>query len=92
MCTHFQGDRKRKTLPPLTYEDEEHIISTIASLFSNLASDSAPRIRLMAKFIESDYEKLDRLLEIRETASKRLASVEALIREEHQVRTRTVLG
>lgn len=57
----------------------------MASLFSNLASDSAPRIRLMAKFIEADYEKLDRLLELRETAHKRLAATEEQIREEKQV-------
>lgn len=39
----------------------------------------------MAKFIEADYEKLDRLLELRETAHKRLAATEEQIREEKQV-------
>lgn len=39
----------------------------------------------MAKFIEADYEKLDRLLELRETARKRLATTEEQIREEKQV-------
>ena len=62
--------------------DDEHILGIVASLFSNLPSDSAPRLRLIAKFIESDYEKLDRLLELRETATKRLQATEDDMKEE----------
>lgn len=83
----MKGDgKKKKSLAPLSFDDDEHIISIIASLFSNLGSDSPPRIRLIAKFIESDYEKLDRLLELRETSSKRLAAVDRHISEEKSVR------
>lgn len=36
-----------------------------------LPADSAPRIRLLAKFVEKDYEKIERLIKIRwEYASK----------------------
>ena len=47
-------------------EDISHTLGIVASLFSNLASDSAARIRLLAKFVENTYEKTDKLLEIRE--------------------------
>lgn len=59
----------------------------LASLFSNLASDSAPRIRLVAKFVELDYEKVDRLLEMRESAETRLIAEERHILDERQVST-----
>lgn len=58
----------------------------MASLFSNLASDSSPRIRLLAKFVENDYEKVERLLDIREGAETRLKVVDAEIEVEKKVR------
>jgi beta-catenin-like protein 1 len=39
----------------------------------------------VAKFVESDYEKVDRLLELREAAQSRLKSVEAQIAAERKV-------
>lgn len=48
----------------------------MSSLFTNLASDSVPRIRLLSKFADSEYEKVDRLLEIRESAVTRLKITE----------------
>lgn len=48
----------------------------MSSLFSNLASDSVPRIRLLSKFADSEYEKVDRLLELREHAVVRLKATE----------------
>ena len=51
------------------------MLGILASLFTNLASDSPPRIRLIAKFIESGYEKVERLLEIRESNDNRLQAV-----------------
>ncbi|KAG9097018.1 hypothetical protein FRC06_008033 [Ceratobasidium sp. 370] len=44
----------------------------ISSLFANLESDSPPRIRVLAKFVEAEYEKIDRLIELREQAETRL--------------------
>jgi beta-catenin-like protein 1 len=63
-------------------EDTSHILGIISSLFSNLASDSPARIRLLTKFVESNYEKVDKLLEIRDTAESRLKAVDAEIGEE----------
>ncbi|CAE6465415.1 unnamed protein product [Rhizoctonia solani] len=53
-------------------EDTGHILGVISSLFANLDSDSPPRIRVLAKFVEAEYEKIDRLVELREQAESRL--------------------
>ncbi|KAI8901688.1 Catenin-beta-like protein [Globomyces pollinis-pini] len=42
-------------------EEEEHIVSIICSLFKNLQSQDH-KLRLIYKFIESDFEKLHQLL------------------------------
>ncbi|EGG04537.1 uncharacterized protein MELLADRAFT_49123 [Melampsora larici-populina 98AG31] len=55
------------------FEDDEHILGILVSLFFNLESDSASRLRLLAKFVEDGYEKVDRLLEIRESVEVRLS-------------------
>ena len=57
----------------------------MSSLFSNLASDSPARIRLLAKFVENNYEKVDKLLEIRDAAQGRLSEVENDIVAEKKV-------
>ncbi|KAG0151505.1 hypothetical protein CROQUDRAFT_502628 [Cronartium quercuum f. sp. fusiforme G11] len=68
----FMGKNSSKQAS--THEDHEHILGIIVSLFFNLESDSAPRLRLLAKFMEDGYEKVDRLLEIRETVEARLSA------------------
>lgn len=60
-----------------TLADEEHVLGIIVSLLNHLASDSKERLRLLKKFVENEYEKVDRLLEIRRAALGRLAVVEA---------------
>ncbi|KAG6866475.1 hypothetical protein C0991_003993 [Blastosporella zonata] len=78
-----KGSKKQKSttnLPPS--EDIGHILGIISSLFSNIASDSPARIRLLAKFVESNYEKIDKLLEIRDSARTRLKLVDAEIATE----------
>ncbi|KAH8105853.1 Catenin-beta-like protein [Cristinia sonorae] len=75
----FMGkqNKKQKGATNVTAsEDVSHTLGIISSLFSNLASDSPARIRLLAKFVESNYEKTDKLLEIRDAAYGRLATVE----------------
>lgn len=66
-------------------EDEEHMLGILASLFTNLASDSPERIRVIAKFVEGGYEKVERLLEVREAAEGRLGSVIKEIEYERKV-------
>ncbi len=51
----------------------------MASLFSNIPSDSTERMRLLTKFVENNYEKVDKLLEIRDSAKVRLQSTDTEI-------------
>ncbi|KAI9508932.1 DUF1716-domain-containing protein [Russula earlei] len=57
-------------------EDTTHTLGILSSLFTNLPSDSPARIRLLAKFVENNYEKTDKLLDIRTSAQARLAEVD----------------
>lgn len=51
-------------------------------MLRSLPSNSAARIRLLAKFVEKDYEKLERLIKIRrEYASKMFGVNEEVERE-----------
>ncbi|GAA5993172.1 hypothetical protein JCM10908_001323 [Rhodotorula pacifica] len=72
-----RGDDKKKKKGAAgivtTHEDIEHILAIVSSLFTSLPSDSPPRMRLLAKFVENDYEKIDRLLEIREELETKIA-------------------
>ena len=66
-------------------EDLSHILGIISSLLSNLPSESPSRIRLLAKFVEEDYEKVDKLIELRDIARKRLNLTEAEVEADRQV-------
>ncbi|KAI0677614.1 Catenin-beta-like protein [Trametes maxima] len=63
-------------------EDTAHTLGIVSSLLSNLASDSPARIRLLAKFVENNYEKPEKLLEIRDAAQGRLKVTEKEIEDE----------
>lgn len=81
-----QGSKKIKSnAPAAASEDIPHILGIISSLFSNTPSDSPDRIRLLAKFVENNYEKADKLLEVRENARNRLKVVDAEIAAEKKV-------
>jgi beta-catenin-like protein 1 len=77
----FMGKAKKQkvtaALPPS--EDIAHILGIMSSLLTNLASDSAARVRLLTKFVENDYEKVERLLEIRDNACTRLKAIDSAI-------------
>ena len=45
-------------------EVEERCVSLVSSLFTNLGPKGGRRERLGAKFVENEFEKADRLLEI----------------------------
>ncbi|KAK1236628.1 hypothetical protein PQX77_000180 [Marasmius sp. AFHP31] len=78
------GKKKSSTSVLPASEDTTHILGIISSLFSNIASDTPERIRLLAKFVENGYEKIDRLLEIRDNAKTRLRTTEKAIEEQKQ--------
>jgi len=65
-------------------EDMTHTLGILSSLFTNLPSDTPPRIRLLAKFVENNYEKADKLLDIRTSAQARLTVTDREIDAEKQ--------
>ncbi|KZT19261.1 DUF1716-domain-containing protein [Neolentinus lepideus HHB14362 ss-1] len=77
-----KGSKKNKNALTTASEDTGHILSIISSLFSNLPSESTARVRLLAKFVENNYEKVDKLLEVRENAQLRLVAVDSEIEQE----------
>ncbi|KAJ6539393.1 Catenin-beta-like protein [Mycena capillaripes] len=74
--------KQKSSAPPPASEDTSHILGILSSLFSNIPSESPARIRLLAKFVEGTYEKVDKLLEIRDNATSRLKAVDAEIEAE----------
>jgi len=79
-----QAQKKNASAPPS--EDLSHILGIISSLLTNLPSDSPERIRLLAKFVENDYEKVDKLLDIRDSARTRLKVTDREIETDKKVR------
>lgn len=66
-------------------DDVAHSLGIISSLLTNLPADSNSRLRLLAKFVDSEYEKVDKLIEIREAARKRLKDTDFRLQQEKQV-------
>jgi len=61
------------------------VLGILSSLLSNLPSDTPPRVRLLTKFVEQEYEKVDKLIEIREGAEGRLKAIDREIAQEKAV-------
>ena len=68
----------------LERESREHIVGIFASMLRLLPAGSAARIRTLAKFVEKDYEKCDRLLQLWKEYTNRLGVVDAEISRERQ--------
>lgn len=51
-------------------------------MLRSLPSNSAARIRLLAKFVEKDYEKLERLIKIRREYASKMSGVDREIERE----------
>ena len=79
---YFEQTKKKQIAT--AHEDTAHTLGIASSLFTNLPSDSPPRIRLLAKFVENNYEKVDKLLEIRDAAQGRLNAVDREIEKERR--------
>ncbi|KAL8950279.1 MAG: hypothetical protein Q9222_003683 [Ikaeria aurantiellina] len=60
----------------------EHLLGILASMLRSLPSDSAERIRLLGKFVEKDYEKIDRIMKIRREFASKVAAVAQEIQAE----------
>ncbi|KAL1982961.1 hypothetical protein VTN96DRAFT_648 [Rasamsonia emersonii] len=62
----------------------EHLLGIFASLLRMLPGGSAARIRTLAKFMEKDYEKIQKLITLRREYASRLAPVEQAIERERR--------
>ena len=60
----------------------EHLVGIFASMLRLLPADSAERIRTLAKFVEKDYEKTEKLVKVRRDYAARMAFVDAKIKQE----------
>ncbi|RVD86952.1 uncharacterized protein DFL_005202 [Arthrobotrys flagrans] len=65
----------------------EHLLGIFASLLRNLPADSAPRIRTLAKFVEKDYEKLVKIMSLRDDYSRRVSAADKEVAAERQQAT-----
>ena len=70
----FSTFMKSKKLDP---QQTEHILSIFASLLRSLPGNSDSRFRLLAKFLEKDYEKITKLVALRRDYVARLAAFDA---------------
>ncbi|KAI0407554.1 Catenin-beta-like protein [Xylaria palmicola] len=60
----------------------EHLIGIFASMLRLLPAESAERIRLLAKFVEKDYEKTEKLVKLRRECAARVNAADEAIRVE----------
>ncbi|PYH90381.1 DUF1716 domain protein [Aspergillus ellipticus CBS 707.79] len=62
----------------------EHLLGIFGSLLRLLPGGSAPRIRTLAKFMEKDYEKIEKLVKLRREYASRVSPVEQIIEKERK--------
>jgi len=62
----------------------EHLLGIFSALLRCLPGESASRIRTLGKFVEKEYEKIGRLLDLRTYYAARVAAVDAEIATEQE--------
>lgn len=62
----------------------EHLLGIFASLLRLLPGGSAARIRTLAKFMEKDYEKIEKLVKMRRDYASKVTPVEEAIAKERK--------
>ncbi|KAK3899345.1 Catenin-beta-like protein [Staphylotrichum tortipilum] len=60
----------------------EHLVGIFASMLRLLPAESPERIRTLAKFVEKDYEKTDKLVKLRGEYAARMRAVDGRIAQE----------
>jgi beta-catenin-like protein 1 len=66
------------------HQTVEHLVGIFASMLRLLPAESAERIRTLAKFVEKDYEKTERLVKLRREHSARMSAVDERIKQEQR--------
>jgi beta-catenin-like protein 1 len=62
----------------------EHLLGVFASMLRLLPAESAERIRMLAKFVEKDYEKPEKLVKLRREYAARVGAVDRRIEQERR--------
>ncbi|OAK97789.1 DUF1716-domain-containing protein [Phaeosphaeriaceae sp. SRC1lsM3a] len=62
-------------------EQTEHILGIFASLLRSLPGNSDTRFRLLAKFLEKDYEKINKLVTLRRDYASRVAAFDTKLKD-----------
>jgi beta-catenin-like protein 1 len=62
-------------------ETTEHILGLFASLLRSLPGNSDPRFRVLAKFLEKDFEKMNKLVALRRDYASRVAAFDAKLND-----------
>ena len=75
---------KTKKKGNMERESVEHIIGIMAGLLRYTPANSESRIRTLAKFVEKEYEKIERLLELRKEYFAKVEKADADISKERQ--------
>ena len=75
---YFLTSHRKAVAETLQHDNQatEHILGILASMLRSLPADSAPRIRLLAKFVEKNYEKIERIVQIRREYASKVSVVE----------------
>ena len=60
----------------------EHLLGIFASMLRLLPANEGPRIRLLAKFVEKDYQACDRLVKLRREYASKVAIIDVEIKQE----------
>ena len=63
-------------------ENTEHLLGIMASMLRSLPANEGPRVRLLAKFVEKDYQACDRLVKLRGEYAAKVAVVDGEIGRE----------
>ncbi|KAL1612890.1 hypothetical protein SLS60_001120 [Paraconiothyrium brasiliense] len=62
-------------------ETTEHILGIFASLLRSLPGNTDARFRVLAKFLEKDYEKVNKLVALRRDYTARVAAFDARLKD-----------
>ena len=63
-------------------ETTEHILGIFASLLRSLPGNSDQRFRVLAKFLEKDFEKIAKLVSLRREYASRVAAFDAKLKDQ----------
>ncbi|KAL8725164.1 MAG: hypothetical protein Q9181_006524 [Wetmoreana brouardii] len=71
-------------LTPAQHDNQttEHLLGVLSSLLRSLPANSTERIRLLAKFVEKDYEKIARTIQTRREHASKVSAIDREISNE----------